>query len=81
MHADRQGRHAEAGDGTDGSAPNTGESEDTPEMGESEDTPRIGRSEDAGLGNAAGAPCSPGPKGLQPMDRIDRATKGYYLGT
>ena len=64
------------GGGTGGSVPELGESEDTPEMGESEDTPRIGRSEDAGLGSAAGAPCSPGPKGLQPMDRMERPEDG-----
>ena len=72
MHVGRQGRDAEAGGGTGGSVPELGESEDTPEMGESEDTPRIGRSEDAGLGNAAGAPWSPGPSGLQPIDRMER---------
>jgi TolA-binding protein len=34
------------------------------------------RSEDAGLGNAAGAPRSPGPKGLQPTDRMERPDDG-----
>ena len=34
------------------------------------------RSEDAGLGNGAGAPRSPGPKGLQPVDRMERPEDG-----
>jgi hypothetical protein len=45
-----------------------------PEVGGGADeaAPNRGESEDAGLGNAAGAPWSPGLSGLQPIDRIER---------